>query len=303
MKKHLAIAALILFCLPGQVQAQTRPQAQGNAAGLSADEIFVHACCNGTPDLIRRAIAAGAKVNVMPEGGPSPLAAALMCPGDKKGKVKTLLAAKADPNFLPGDLSELAIAVGLGDLEIITDLFEAGAVVKKNHARPILVEAATVSFLWQPEDHAQLLALLIKHGADVKAGRPDGTTPILAAAHHGGPQALKTLLEAGAKGQINQPNQYGMTPLMIAARNNPNLESITVLLEHGADPRQKDQAGLSAADQAERNTSPAAPEIKKAIEAAAEKVKAVRELSSSFPAETPEPPLNCGGKWPLRGSE
>jgi ankyrin repeat protein len=58
------------------------------------------------------------------------------------------------------------------------------------------------------------------------------------------------LIKAGA--DINAKNNYGITPLMEAARNH-NQEAIIMLLELGADPKAKNNFGIMAIDYAKRN--------------------------------------------------
>lgn len=259
MIKAVVKNALIgLACLASGLGAA--PASAEVAAGA-----FVLTCCRGSAEDVQAALAQGARVNLIPEGEPSPLAAAIICPGDKSAKVKVLLAAGADPNLLPGDINELRLAVGQGDLEIVRELLTAGARVETGRPRPILVEAAMNSFTWQPADHAELLHLLLDKGARIDEALADGTTALLGAAIHGGPEAVEVLIAAGAKEQINQPNQFGLTPLMLAARNNFQAGTVATLLKHGADPGLKDQNGLSALDHAQSNQTPAADEINRLL--------------------------------------
>ena len=58
-------------------------------------------------------------------------------------------------------------------------------------------------------------------------------------------------LKAGA--DIAARNKDGVTPLMVAAGNNPNPEVITLLLKAGADAKAKDNDGKTAFDYAKDN--------------------------------------------------
>jgi ankyrin repeat protein len=115
----------------------------------------------------------------------------------------------------------------------------------------------------QNQDPAQALAL-VAQGADVNAASPDGTTPLMWAAHlgdyalvqallkahakvdvsnafganamlqaaqFGDPRILGALLAAGAN--VESPNPDGETALMLVARTG-NVEAAKLLLKHGA---------------------------------------------------------------------
>jgi ankyrin repeat protein len=124
-------------------------------------------------------------------------------------------------------------------------------------AQPSLVDAV------QQQDPAQALAL-IDHGADVNAAAPDGTTPLMWAAHSGDYPLVRALLKAHAKvdvtnsfganamlqaaqfgdvriieallkagANVESPNPDGETALMVVARAG-NVEAGKLLLKHGA---------------------------------------------------------------------
>lgn len=130
-------------------------------------------------------------------------------------------------------------------------------------AQTSLVDAA------EQQDSAGALAL-VAHGADVNASSPDGTTPLMWAAHggdrtlvaallkahakvdvsnsygadamlqaaqFGDPRIIEALLAAGAN--VESPNADGETALMLVARNG-NVEAAKVLLKHGAQVNAKE---------------------------------------------------------------
>ena len=75
---------------------------------------------------------------------------------------------------------------------------------------------------------------LIQDGADVNAQNKDGWTPLMVAAYNNSnSETLMALIEAGAG--INAKDKDGWTPLMVAAQYNPHLKALTALLEAGAD--------------------------------------------------------------------
>lgn len=86
---------------------------------------------------------------------------------------------------------------------------------------------------------------LLARGA--KAQRP-GWSPIHYAASGPSAEMAKLLLDNGASVDAESPN--GTTPLMLAARHAPEA-TVELLLQHGADPRRRNQRGLQAIDFAE----------------------------------------------------
>ena len=89
------------------------------------------------------------------------------------------------------------------------------------------------------------IALLIRHGANVRARMPNGWTPLHAAARRGRSASVEALIEAGA--DPNLPDENGMTPLHLAAIIGDRA-SITALVQAGADTAAKDAEGLSPFD-------------------------------------------------------
>ncbi|WP_409152637.1 ankyrin repeat domain-containing protein [Fretibacterium fastidiosum] len=92
---------------------------------------------------------------------------------------------------------------------------------------------------------------LIQAGADVNAKNEYGWTPLMIAAIENTPEVLKVLIEAGA--DVNAKDRNGLTPLMHAAGHNTNPEVLKVLLEAGADAKAKNNEGKTALDCARWN--------------------------------------------------
>jgi uncharacterized protein len=86
-------------------------------------------------------------------------------------------------------------------------------------------------------DVPELVQLLIRAGANVKATNRYGATPLWLAALNGNATTLNMLLEAGA--DANAASEEGETVLMVAARTG-NVDAVKVLLSHGADPNRKE---------------------------------------------------------------
>lgn len=74
--------------------------------------------------------------------------------------------------------------------------------------------------------HLQVMALLLDAGAHVNARSPNGTTPLMMAAHYGNAAAVKRLLEAGADPQLK--NQLGLNALDFA-RGAERADSVKLL--------------------------------------------------------------------------
>jgi len=83
---------------------------------------------------------------------------------------------------------------------------------------------------------------LIDRGARVNK---DGWTPLHYAAVGPELRAVRLLLDHGARVDALAPN--GTTPLMLAAREGA-IDAVPLLLERGADPKLRNQRGMSAAD-------------------------------------------------------
>src|SRR6185436_4369118 len=74
-----------------------------------------------------------------------------------------------------------------------------------------------------------------------------GWTPLLMAVPFGPPEVISTLMDAGAK--VNVQDYRSFTPLMLAAANDhANPEILRLLLARGADTQTKGRANETAAD-------------------------------------------------------
>ncbi|MEO8256667.1 MAG: ankyrin repeat domain-containing protein [Acidobacteriota bacterium] len=103
-------------------------------------------------------------------------------------------------------------------------------------------------------ERADLAALrsLLKGGADVNGGEPDGTTALHLAARRDDVTAADILLRAGA--DPNRTNRYGVVPLSVAAANGSHL-MIARLLTGGADAAATSTDGETALMTASRTSS------------------------------------------------
>ena len=110
----------------------------------------------------------------------------------------------------PQDESPLMMAALKGHTAVVRKLIERDAHVNKPGWAP-LHYAATGG-------HLEIIALLLEHHAFIDAESPNGTTPLMMAAHYGTPEAVKLLLQEGA--DPNMKNQLGLTAIDFARRAN-----------------------------------------------------------------------------------
>lgn len=106
------------------------------------------------------------------------------------------------------------------------------------------------------------LQFLLAKGANPDIRDKDGNSPLILASQIGFPEATNTLIELRAN--VNQPNNSGETPLIIAVQHR-DLLTVRLLLANGANPKIADHiAGMSARDYAARD--PRATAILKLID-------------------------------------
>jgi ankyrin repeat protein len=111
-----------------------------------------------------------------------------------------------------------------------------------HEGRSPLLAAAT-------EGHAEIVEILLRHGADTEWRAADGERALVAAtrtAYLGGrAETVRLLLDAGSP--ISSPDDpFGLTPLMRAARIGGDVAVVALLLERGADVRAPSHNGHTA---------------------------------------------------------
>jgi ankyrin repeat protein len=99
--------------------------------------------------------------------------------------------------------------------------------------------------------HLQAVKLLLDLGAKVDAVDGEGVTPLVLASYRGQTEVVKPLLERGAV--VNaQEKRNGLSSLSHAVGRGDK-ELVAVLLAHGADPALKSADGRTALERAEAN--------------------------------------------------
>lgn len=209
-------------------------------------------------DTVRLLLRAGAKANVANRYGVTPLS--LAASNRDAAMAKALLDAGADANAkLPGGSTMLMTAARAGNPEIVRLLIDHGADV---HAKGDTY--GETALVWAVEEnHPEAAQVLIDHGADVNVRSyalkrekdrfglegvltilPHGEwTPLMYAARQGSLEAARTLVGAGAKLNLTDPD--GTTALILAIING-HYDTAAMLAEKGADPNITDTAGMGA---------------------------------------------------------
>jgi uncharacterized protein len=179
------------------------------AHGGSYDDFFI-AIKRDDPQAIRALLQRGFDPNTLDPKGVGGLYLALREPSLKAAAVlidwpKTNVEIRTLQ-----DESPLMMAALKGHLEIARKLIARGADVNKTGWTP-LHYAATGG-------HLEIMELLLEQHAYIDAESPNGSTPLMMAAHYGTAAAVKLLLEAGADPLLR--NQLGLSAIDFAHRAN-----------------------------------------------------------------------------------
>lgn len=102
----------------------------------------------------------------------------------------------------------------------------------------LLAKGANVNAVSKTQDLPRIQTGIVEFG---------GWTPLLMAVPFGPPEIVRTLMDAGAK--VNVQDYRGFTPLMLAAATDrANPETVRLLLARSADTQPKTRAGEAASD-------------------------------------------------------
>ena len=193
------------------------------AARSGRTPLLVAAFANPSADVVRMLLAKGANVTVMDQRKVTPLNAATF--GNDTATIRLLLDANADVNTAD-------TFIGL------TPLMNAAGNRNLSAVKLLLAKSANVNAVSKTQDLPKIQTGTVEFG---------GWTPLLMSVPFGPPDIARTLIDAGAK--VNVQDYRGFTPLMLAvATDRYNPETVRLLLAHGADKQPKTRSGETASD-------------------------------------------------------
>lgn len=150
------------------------------------------------------------------------------------GCIATTLLASSEPASPP---TTLFPAIRAGDRAAVGALLKGGADIyaRNESGETPLMEAALNA-------DAALLDLLLKAGAEVNATNNAGATALMRAATFG----EKARLLVSHRAAVEIRSALGNTALMLAARQYGNVQTVRLLLDHGADANATNRFGATA---------------------------------------------------------
>ena len=194
------------------------------------------AVLNGRYDIARYLIDKGASVSLASKKGWTPLYLAIKHRTNETGTMPV-------PRNPDQALDFIKLILDRG-AEVNTRLAYETEVHVANHVIWLKEEGATPFFRAAYGGDAEVMKLLLAHGADPEISTKDHTTPLMGFAgvgfvlglvqhrsHAEDMESLRLLLNTGA--DVNAANDQGLTPLMGAAQRGAN-EELVILVEHGA---------------------------------------------------------------------
>ncbi|KAI8712906.1 NACHT domain-containing protein [Fusarium sp. LHS14.1] len=132
---------------------------------------------------------------------------------------------------------------------------EAGLQAYGTDTTTLLTPLNELMRVWNKSNDAacrSILKLLVKAGVDLEQTDSRGSTALFKLVQpfpqmSGGlyVPALEALLEAGANAKATSPHHGGNSPLHTVVAANRSLKAVQLLLNHGADPNQRDEIGYT----------------------------------------------------------
>src|SRR5262245_48944491 len=197
------------------------------AARSGRTALIVASFANPSAEVVRMLLAKGASVAVMDQRKVTPLNAATF--GNDTATVRLLLDASADVNTADTfiGLTPLINASGNRNLEAV---------------KLLLAKGANVNAVSKTQDLPRIQTGTVEFG---------GWTPLLMAVPFGPPELVRTLMDAGAK--VNVQDYRGFSPLMLAAAtDHANPQIVQLLLARSADTKPKTRVSETASDWANK---------------------------------------------------
>jgi ankyrin repeat protein len=209
---------------PKKVRLLLEHGADVNVAARSGrTALIIASFANPSAEVVRMLLSKGAIVSVMDQRKVTPLNAATF--GNDTETVRLLVDASADINTADTfiGLTPLINASGNRNLEAV---------------KLLLAKGANVNAVSKTENLPKIQTGTVQFG---------GWTSLLMAVPFGPPEIVSTLIDAGAK--VNVQDYRGFTPLMLAAATDrANPETLRLLLAHNADKEPKTREGETVSD-------------------------------------------------------
>ena len=204
----------------------------------------------GLDDEVRQAISDGVNPNALTEDSSNSLLTEAVS-ADRIEIVRLLLRAGADVNHRqqPNNRSVLNVAAAKGNVDMIKLLLAAGAdpmAHTNHHAYPIH------DAIWAGKTAAAIELIPCYKGVNFSPDGKGNGYPIGMAIGRGNREVVKAFLDAGIK---QDAPMFRKEPLLVIAAKSNRPEMVRLLLQAGADVRQKDAAGKTAADYAQGEVS------------------------------------------------
>ncbi len=227
----------LIFCATelAKVRLLTEKGADVNAHSKQGmTPLLVAAGSSGGSDIVKYLLDKGADIKARNGGGGN----ALLLAADANDTATALLLIGKGADVNATDMS----GPGAG---AETPLFNAAGNGNVPLMKALLAKHAEVNFVSVAESSR------VKNGP-IALGL---LTPLHAAVTSGNAEAVKLLLDAGAK--VDVQDVRGMTPLMLAIGSDRAVPAtVKMLLDHGADPTTRSKAGESAIDWAKKFNQP-----------------------------------------------
>lgn len=208
-----------------QVAAEIRAGADLSARNDREMSPWLLSLQTGDFDKARLLWEQGAQLDDQDRSGHTPLMYAVMAQNaEMTAWLISLGASLNDTNFL--DMTPLNLAAGMGAVDCAELLIAAGASLEPPHGDPVITNAASPA----------MVRTLVSHGADINAVDGEGYWLLRSAAEEGDYPFACELLDLGADPDATST---GATALHTAVLRD-QLEIVTALLQHGADPNAYD---------------------------------------------------------------